>query len=69
MNNKTARRMRKKLKDKKAQIIVRLLPEASKIANESLKAEIEKEIKKAIWAIPWTDQLESVEIQEANQTM
>ena len=46
---------------------MRLLPEASKVADESLKAEIEKEIKKAIWTIPWADQLESVEIQ-ANQT-
>jgi hypothetical protein len=29
-----------------------LLPEASKLANESLKAEIEKEIKRVIWVIP-----------------
>jgi len=28
-----------------------LLPEASKLADESLKAEIEKEIKKVIWVI------------------
>jgi hypothetical protein len=49
---------------KKAQIIIRLLPEASEAANQSLKAEIEKEIKKAVYVIPWADQLESVEIKE-----
>jgi hypothetical protein len=47
---------------KKAYIIVRLIPEASKVANENLRAEIEKEITKAIFVIPWADQLESIEI-------
>jgi hypothetical protein len=47
---------------KKARITVRLVPEAAKVADESLKAEIEKEIKKAIYAIPWADRLESIEI-------
>jgi len=36
---------------KKARITVRLLSEASGVADESLKAEIEKEIKKAVWVI------------------
>jgi hypothetical protein len=43
---------------------VRLVPEASKVADENLKAEIENEIKKIIWTIPWADQLESIEIIE-----
>jgi hypothetical protein len=54
---------------KKARITVRLIPEASKVADESLKAEIRREIAKAIHVVPWAYQLESVEIQEANQTM
>jgi len=41
-----------------------LLPEASEVANESLKAEIEKEIIKAVYVIPWADRLESIEIEE-----
>jgi hypothetical protein len=53
---------------KKVQIIVRLLPEASKLSDEELIKEIEEEIKKAIYTIPWANSVESVEIQEANQT-
>jgi hypothetical protein len=49
---------------KKARITVRLLPEASEVADESLKAEILREIEKAIYVIPWADQLESIEIEE-----
>jgi hypothetical protein len=49
---------------KKAHISVRLVPEASKVANEKLKAEIEKEIKKAIFTVPWASELLSVEIEE-----
>jgi len=48
---------------KKACITVRLVPEATKVADESLKAEIEKELRKNIFAIPWADQLESIEIE------
>jgi hypothetical protein len=48
---------------KKAHIVVRLVPEAAKVADESLKAEIEKEIMKAIYVIPWADQLEFIEIE------
>jgi hypothetical protein len=46
----------------KAHIIIRLIPEASKVANESLKAEIEKEISTAVWHILWADKLESIEV-------
>jgi hypothetical protein len=42
-----------------------LVPEASKVANEKLKAEIEKEIKKAIFTVPWASELLSVEIRVA----
>lgn len=49
---------------KKAVIIVRLLPEASKVANESLKAEITKELSKAIFNIPWASEVESVRIED-----
>jgi hypothetical protein len=52
---------------KKAVITVWLLPETSKLSKEELISEIENEIKKAIYVIPWADQLESIEIQEANQ--
>jgi len=81
MNNKTARRLHKKLKEhgyrrnhrenmvKKAHIVVRLVPEASKVANESLKVEIEKEIMKAVYVIPWADSLESIEIKESGKSM
>lgn len=34
-----------------SRIVVRLLSEASKLVDESLKAEIEKEIEKVIWVI------------------
>jgi len=40
---------------KKAHIVVRLVPEASEVADESLKAEIQREIVKAIYVIPWAD--------------
>lgn len=50
---------------KKLRITVRLLPEAQSVANDSIKAEVEKEIKKAIYVIPWADQLESIEVEEA----
>lgn len=49
---------------KKAVIIVRLVPEASKLSDEELKQEIEKEIKKTVYVIPWANMLESIEIQE-----
>jgi hypothetical protein len=49
---------------KKAVIIVRLVPEASKLSDEELKREIEKEIKKTVYVIPWANTLESIEIQE-----
>lgn len=39
----------------RARITVRLLPEASEVADESLKAEIQREIVKAIYVIPWAD--------------
>jgi FAD/FMN-containing dehydrogenase len=52
---------------KKAHIVVCLVPEASEVADETLKAEIQREIAKATYVIPWADQLESIEIQEANQ--
>jgi hypothetical protein len=51
------------MKEKKAHITVRLVPEASKVSNESLKAEIEREVKKAIHFIPWANELESIEIE------
>jgi hypothetical protein len=49
---------------KKAQIFIRLLPEASKVANENLKAEITKELSKAIFNIPWASEVESVRIED-----
>jgi hypothetical protein len=49
---------------KKAHISVRLVPEASKVANKELKAEIEKEIEKAIFTVPWASELLSVKIEE-----
>jgi hypothetical protein len=51
------------MKEKKAHITVRLVPEASKVSNESLKAEIEREVKKAIYSIPWANELVSIEIE------
>jgi hypothetical protein len=52
---------------KKAVITIRLVPEAAKLSDEQLTKEIEKEIKKAIYVVPWANTLESIEIQ-ANQT-
>jgi len=49
---------------KKATITIQLLPEASKLSNEELIREIEEEIKKAIYMIPWANILESIEIKE-----
>ena len=48
---------------KRALIIIRLLPEAKKVSNKELKLEIEKEMSKAIFFIPWADRIESVKIQ------
>jgi hypothetical protein len=48
---------------KKAVITIRLLAEASKLSDEQLIKEIEEEIKKAIYTIPWANSVESVEIQ------
>lgn len=48
---------------KRALIIIRLLPEARKVPNRKLKSEIEKEMGKAFFVIPWADKLESVQIQ------
>jgi hypothetical protein len=44
-----------------------LLPEASKLANESLKAEIEKENQKGHLGHTWADSLESIEIKESGK--
>ncbi len=49
---------------KKAHIIVRLILEARNVDNASIKAEIEKEISKAIFLMPWADRLEAIEIEE-----
>jgi hypothetical protein len=40
------------------------VPEAAKLSDEQLIKEIEEEIKKAIYVIPWANTLESVEIKE-----
>lgn len=50
---------------KKLRIIVRLVPEAQNATNESIKTEAEKELKKAIFMIPWANELESIEVEEA----
>jgi translation elongation factor EF-1beta len=47
---------------KKVYITVSLVPEAAKVPNENLKREIEKELRKNIFVIPWANQLESIEI-------
>jgi hypothetical protein len=47
---------------KKVHITIRLVPEAAKVPDENLKNEIEKELRKNIFVIPWADQLESLEI-------
>jgi hypothetical protein len=46
-----------------------LLPEASKLASESLKAEIEKENQKGHLGHTWADSLESIEIKESGKSM
>jgi hypothetical protein len=63
MNPSIQRLLEREMKEKKAHITVRLVPEASKIANENLKAEIQREVKKAIYSIPWANELESIEIE------
>jgi len=52
---------------KKVVITIRLVPEAAKLSDEQLIKEIEKEIKKAIYVVPWANSVEGIEIQ-ANQT-
>jgi translation elongation factor EF-1beta len=47
---------------KKVHITVRLVPEATKVPDENLKNEIEKELRKNIFVIPWAKELESIEI-------
>jgi hypothetical protein len=47
---------------KRALIVIRLLPETKKVLNESLRSEIEKEMSRAIFVIPWADKLEFIEI-------
>ena len=47
---------------KKVCITVRLVPEAAKVPDGNLKNEIERELRKNIFVIPWADQLESLEI-------
>ena len=52
------------MKEKKAIITIRLLREASKLSNEELLKDIEKQIKESIWTIPWESEIESIEIKE-----
>jgi hypothetical protein len=40
---------------KKAHIVVRLLRESQDAANDTIKAEVEKEIKRSIYVIPWAN--------------
>jgi translation elongation factor EF-1beta len=47
---------------KKVYITIRLVPEAAKVADENLKNEIERELRKNIFVIPWANELESVEV-------
>jgi hypothetical protein len=49
---------------KKAVVTIRLVPGAAKLSDEQLIKEIEEEMKKAIFVIPWADALESVKIKE-----
>jgi hypothetical protein len=49
---------------KRVLIVVRLIPEASRMANEELLAEIRREVSKSVFMIPWADCLESIEIKE-----
>jgi hypothetical protein len=49
---------------KKAVVTIRLVPGAAKLSDEQLIKEIEGEMKKAIFVIPWADALESVKIKE-----
>lgn len=50
---------------KKLHIILRLLPEAKNVENERIKAEATREMKEVLFRIPWADELESVEVEEA----
>jgi hypothetical protein len=52
------------MKGKKAVITIRLLREASKLSNDELLKEIEKQIKESIWTVPWASEIESIEIKE-----
>jgi len=52
---------------KKAVITIRLVPEAAMLSDEQLIKEIENEIKKAIYVIPWANSLETIVIQNLVQ--
>jgi len=52
------------LMSKRVLIVVRLIPEASQVADKDLLAEIKREVSKSVFMIPWADCLESVEIRE-----
>jgi translation elongation factor EF-1beta len=47
---------------KKVHITIQLVPEAAKVTDENLKTEIEKELRKNIFVIPWAKELESIEV-------
>jgi len=49
---------------KRVLIVVRLIPEASRVADKDLLAEIKREVSKSVSMIPWADCLVSVEIKE-----
>ena len=49
---------------KRVLIVVRLILEASRVADEDLLAMIKREVNKSVFMIPWADCLESVEIRE-----
>jgi hypothetical protein len=52
------------LMSKRVLIVVRLIPEASRVADKDLLAEIRREVSKSVFMIPWADCLEYVEIKE-----
>ena len=52
------------LMSKRVLIVVRLIPEASRVADKDLLAEIKREVSKSVFMIPWADCLESIEIKE-----
>jgi hypothetical protein len=52
------------LMSKRVLIVVRLIPEASRVADKDLLAEIKREVSKSVSMIPWADCLVSVEIKE-----